>query len=55
MEYALFFEMKQVGSLYFTFEEAKAMINGKGIWNICGILPIDGQLRIVNKVTIEIN
>ena len=52
MEYVLFLGFKRVGSFYPTIEDAEQAINGKGIWNICGVLPIDGKLKIVNRKSI---
>jgi hypothetical protein len=52
MEYVLFLGMKKVGSMYPNIEEAKKAINGKGVWYVCGIVPVDGKLRIANRESI---
>lgn len=52
MEFTLFRGFDRIGSVYFTFEEAKAAIYGAGIWNVCGIVPIDGKIKIVSMHTI---
>ena len=52
MEYTLFRGFERVGSMYFTPEEAEAAIDGVGIWNVCGVVPIDGKLRIISRKTI---
>jgi hypothetical protein len=53
MEYALFLGLQKVGSLYPNPEEAKLAITSKGIWNICGVVPVDGKLKIVSRLTID--
>jgi hypothetical protein len=52
MEYTLFRGFERVGSMYFTPEEAEAAIDGAGIWNVCGVVPVDGKLIIVSRKTI---
>ena len=52
MEFTLFKGFTRIGSIYFTFEEAKKAIDGAGIWNICGVVPVDGKLKIVSRQTI---
>lgn len=54
MEYALFLGFDKFG-IYPNFEEAKAAINGKGIWNICSIHPVNGKLKVYSRETIIIN
>lgn len=50
MSYALFLGFSKIG-IYSNFEEAKAAINRKGIWNICQLWPP----LINNKTVTAIN
>jgi hypothetical protein len=52
MEFTLFKGFDRIGFMYFTFEEAKAAISGPGIWNICGVIPVGGKLKIISRQTI---
>lgn len=54
MSYALFLGFSKIG-IYSNFEEAKAAINRKGIWNICAIQPVNGKLKIFSRETIVVN
>ena len=55
MEYALFRGFTRIGYFYFSIDEARAAIDGPGIWSICTVLPIDGKLKIVNRETVKIS
>lgn len=50
MSYALFLGFNKIG-IYPNFEEAKAAINGRGIWNLCTIQTINGKFKIVSRET----
>ena len=52
MEYVLFLGFERVGSFFPSVEDAEQAINGKGIWNICGVIPIEGKLKIVTRKSI---
>ena len=52
MEYVLFLGFERVGSFFPSVEDAEQAINGKGIWNICGVLQIEGKLKIVTRKSI---
>ena len=53
MEFVLFKGFERVGSMYPTVEDAEKEIQGKGIWNVCGVIPIDGKLKIVSRKSID--
>lgn len=53
MEYALFLGFQRIGTLFPNIEEAKKEIKESGIYNICGVLPIDGKLKIVSRESIR--
>lgn len=53
MEYALFLGFNKVG-IYPSSEKAKSAINGKGIWNICYIQPVNGKIKVVSRETVVI-
>ena len=56
MDYALFIGFNRIGSFYATPEDAKNAIDKsvKGIYNICGVLAIDGKIKVVTRETITI-
>lgn len=54
MEYVLFRGFDRVGGLYPTPEDAKQVIDGVGIWNICRVAAFGGKLRIIDRKTVVI-
>lgn len=52
MEYVVFLGFLRMGGTYPTPEDAEAIIKGSGIWNICGVKPINGKLKIITRKTI---
>ena len=54
MEFVIFKGFQRIGSFYPTVEEAKKEIVKTGIYNICQVEPINGKLKIVNRITIKV-
>lgn len=52
MDYVLFLGFKRKGSFFPNIEEAENAIDSNGIWNICGVVPINGKLTIVTRKTL---
>ena len=52
MEYVIFVKMEKQNGIYPNFETAqKAAEKLKGIINICGFIPVNGKLKIINRQT----
>jgi hypothetical protein len=54
MDYVIFKGFEKVGGFYPNPEEAKSAIDGKGIYNICAVISVDGRLKITSRESVVI-
>lgn len=56
MEYIIFVGFKKINTVYNSIEIAKTEAKKlNGIINICGIITVDGKIKIVNRTTFKNN